>query len=277
MADGRSREWLDALRHLEPSSDADEFLRELPAAACACRALVLEAVKLQGFALKHAADHLQQDEEVVSAAVRTSLIIGENWFPVSMRANRTVVEAAIQSHGPSIRDIADSLKYEVPLVISAFCGHNGVRIPGLHATMPIWDLWVAIVADHPRRLDWAPELMRSDRDFLLAVVKRNGRVLQFASREFRADRALALAAVAEFGAALEALPEEFRADREIVICAVRQDAALLRFAAESLQSDPELQLVVMDSHTGKRSPVRTITNAPEINPLSPLRAAQRPS
>ena len=142
------------------------------------RRLLLAAVAINGYALRHASPEL--------------------------RADRILVLAAVKRNGHALQYAAAQLKADRDVVLAAVASkmHSTVAINGhalRHASYELQSdrkVVLAAVATNGCALQYASLELKADRDLVLAAVASEGLALQHACPELRADRAVVLAAEA---------------------------------------------------------------------------------
>jgi len=87
--------------------------------------------------------------------------------------------------------------------------------------------------------------LQEDTEIILAAVSQNWFSLSHAPAELRSNKHIVLAAVCRYGHALCYASDSLREDREVVLAAVRQNGHALQCAVEQLRSDPEIVLAAV--------------------------------
>ena len=171
--------------------------------------------------LERAADNLQQDVDVVLAAVKKHGLALQ-WASIDIRDNKDVVLAAVTNNGQALQWASEELRGDKDVVLASV-GNNGSV------------------------LKWASEKLRGDKDVVLASVANNGRALQYASLELRGDKDVVLAAVSSNGNALQYASLELRGDRHVVSAAVRSNGQALQWARDDLRKDNDLIFLALET------------------------------
>ena len=220
-----------------PPIDLDVMMRD--------KTFVLEAVKKDGSALRHASDELKADKDVVLAALERWIgalqfaapeLLADREFMLEAvkidsdalefaspepRADREVVLAAIEKSGASLKYAVEELQDDKEVVLAA------VKNPDIFRSGP---------------LQFASKRLRADKEVVLEAVKSRGAALEYASDALRADKDVVLAAVNCDGCALEYVSDELRVDKEFMLEVVKRNGNALRFASDELKADKEFML-----------------------------------
>ena len=162
--------------------DVPEHLSKAPSWMKADRNFMIEVVKQNGYAVKHASDELRADQAIVMAAVKQhgwALRYASN----KLKNDRDIVMAAVKKYGYPLRHASDELKADRDIVMAAV-KQNG---PALH---------------------WASNEMKANRDIVMEAVKQNGRALQYASAEMKANQDIVMEAVKQDEDALDHVPKD---------------------------------------------------------------------
>jgi len=157
--------------------------------------------------------------------------------PEWVRADRTIVLAAVSQSGGALRFAVETLREDREIVMAAvrecpkaleFASGDALEDRGivLEAVRRCGDvLWMA------------SEVMQSDREIVRHAVQQDGLALAYASELLRADRELVLIAVSQNGASLAYADADLRSDRDLVLAAVRRDGDAMCFASQQLRGD----------------------------------------
>eukprot|EP00971_Amphidinium_carterae_P164549 3262220-Amphidinium_carterae.1 len=160
--------------------------------------LAIERVKENGLELKHLAEELRSDRDIVSTAVRQNPLALKH-AAAAMRRERDIVLDAVSQHGYALAYAAEELRRDRGVALTA------VRQFG-HA------------------LECAADELKADREIVLAAVSQAGVALEWAAEELKRDRHVVLAAIAQDHGALE-----FAADNLLEAIA---NGALVEFPAD---------------------------------------------
>ena len=206
--------------------------------------VVLVAVKVNGFALKHASKELQQDRDVVLAAVsehHNALELLDRKNP--LRNDVEIVLAAVRQDGTAL-EYAGKQAQANPEVVLAAVEENGYAMqyaaPALKKDTQF--ALRAVALDATIAFQYVAARLRDNNTVALAAVAKNGDALQFASDRLRSNRKFMLEAVAKNGDALQFASEDLRNDKDVVLAAVRNHWKALRYASKDLQSNKDVML-----------------------------------
>lgn len=97
-----------------------------------------------------------------------------------------------------------------------------------------------------RTLQYATDLQKADKNFVLDKVKKNGLELKWANVRLTRDRDVVEAAVQQNLLALEHASEKFRQDTEIVRASIKRDKGNWQYVGQVLGSDEQLSAFVLD-------------------------------
>lgn len=220
-----------------------ERFANLPERIRNTRAVVLEAVRQDGFALEYVSEALRNDLEVVLTAVRQD---GNSLQDASaeLQNNRDVVLAAIRQNGFAYEYVGEALRNDPE--IFAVAVHQDSAVPryftGQINFFSLMEGAVGLLRANPDGVDRiALEALCQNHDVVVAAVRQNGLALQYASETLRSSPAVVSVAVKENGLALQYATEALRNFRNLVMIAVRQNGLALQYASPGLQSDPEIR------------------------------------
>ncbi|CAK9115393.1 unnamed protein product [Durusdinium trenchii] len=175
--------------------------------------VMLAAVQQKGLALAFASEELQSDKDIVLAAARQDcnavLFASEE-----LQNDKDVVLTAVQQNGYALRFAPLKLKNDEDIVLAA------VQQRGL-------------------ALKFASEDLKQNKAAVLAAVQQAGFAVQFASRELQNNKEVMLAAVQQNGCALQ-FGYDLKKDKHVVLAAVLQDGHAWHFASEELRQDRDI-------------------------------------
>lgn len=226
----------------------------------------------------YASDRLQDDEEVLHAAVEQNPLIA-NLDIGLLRANSRVIQAdviagrtsALRSaakslqqnpsfichileNSPSaVRHLPDELRDNV-LLISRLVEKTPLVLayvsPDVRDFVKQFGRTICDAVHDPTHLRTAPEKVTGNRDVMFAAVSQDWSALQHATTHLKSDRALVLEAVTQNGGALKFAGAKLNADRDLVLAAVKRDGSALKYASAELQSDRDLVLAAVRRDEG---------------------------
>jgi len=236
------------------------------------REIALGTVGHDGTTLSYAAEALQSDPEVVTAAVRhcsqtLNSTCASVWADIScvllavsqdglalqhaapeLQANREVVMAAVRRAGLALRFAAPALKADREVVVAAVKQDWRALSSASGDLMNNREIVEEAVKRHWGALQLASPAMRGDRGLVLQAMEQDWRSFMLASKELKADKEVVLAAVRWYGLSLQVASRPLQADREVVLAAVAQDARALNHVAPSLRNDREVVLTAVRRH-----------------------------
>jgi hypothetical protein len=168
-------------------------------------------VKADGLLLKFVSEALQEDHEVVAAAVRQnadaaqfalpSLRASSQIPPKSSRTRKSKVLEAIQIDRLALQHVSNALKDVEAVVLAAVLqNRQSIRYASqrIKSDASILTAKSDVLAEcrifileaiifNPAALEYASEFLRSDRDFVLEAVRYNGLALQYVPSDFKLD------------------------------------------------------------------------------------------
>eukprot|EP01043_Picozoa_sp_COSAG02_P012198 COSAG02_NODE_468_length_21758_cov_41.206796_8_plen_583_part_00 len=217
-----------ALRH------ASEPLRNDPH-------IVREAVKQDGLALRHASEPLRNDAQIVLEAVKQD---GSALADASepLRSDAQIVLEAVKQWGGALAYASKSLRNDPQIVLEAVKQWGGVLADASEPLRNDAQIVLEAVKQHGCALKRASEPLRNDAQIVLEAVKQNGLALEHASKLLQNNPQIVLEAVKQDGRALQHAAEPLQNDLRIVIEAVRKNGRALRHASEPLQNNPQIVL-----------------------------------
>lgn len=191
-----------------------------------CREFIREAIGCsRGRALLHARAQMQEDRDLVEAAMVTNWILFQGLVErcPKWREDRAVTRAAVSSHGCALEFASGALRADREIVE------------------------LAVQTSRGSALRAASEDLRSDRDLVLAAVRLDACALRYAATAICADRDVVLESVRQNGNMLRFASPELRADREVVQAALGQAGShILSLAAKEVADDFAAEMEVFD-------------------------------
>ena len=176
--------------------------------------IVLAAVSQTDEALRFASDELQQDRDVMLAAVKhNGLMLGN--ASAALKNDKEVVLAAVTQNSKALRFASDELQQNKEIMLAAVKQQSNVL---------------------------KHNVLTLDNEFMVAAVKQNGMALEFASAALKNDKKVVLAAVIQNGMALRFASDALQNNEEVVLAAIKQNGMALKFASNALQNNRELVL-----------------------------------
>ena len=227
-------DWVDWKQYQEPAADSyieKVFLpkgRWKPAAQYKC---VLGSLQWYFRTRAPAESDTEQtwaDQDFWQAVLRQSDWTLNKHASEELRADRSVVLAAVKQSGRALKHASEELKADRGIVLAAVQQKDPLNERGI-------------------ALCYASKELRADRSIVLAAVQQSGGALEHASEELKADHSIVLTAVQQCGGTLKHASEELKADRAIVLAAWQRcgppelkgccAGKALRFASKELQQD----------------------------------------
>ena len=91
------------------------------------------------------------------------------------------------------------------------------------------DFMLDLVSIYGCFLDYAPENLRSDKEFILKAIRRGGMdgTLEYVSQELRADKDVVLEAIKQYSGDVRYACEELKNDRDFILSAVKINGDVL--------------------------------------------------
>lgn len=215
-----------------------------------CKAVVLEAVRINGSTLEYAGSLLNDDKEVVMEAVAQEGYALQ-FASDRLRDDKEVVMTAVTQSGDAFQYASDRLKDDLELLLAAI-NHVGTS-------------WV---------FKHASERLKNDREAALAAVKVNGDVIDLLAPRFRTDDEVIREAVKTNAWALEYASERLRRDKEVIKTAVGQNKCMIRLASDELRSDDELASLAAQNRFAVDYVIRDKINDDEANRRECVRVAE---
>ena len=168
-------------------------------------------------------------------------------IPDALADDKEVVWAAAKTCFEALRSASANMRRDRDVVLSAV-RFNGF---GLQWAAPeltdTHEVVLAAVTQHGHALQHASARLRADPSIVLAAVKQCAFALQHAAVAIQENRRWALEAVQTNAEALEPLKQEFKNDSEIVLAAVRQVGLTLRHAGESVKNQSGVARVAVQN------------------------------
>jgi hypothetical protein len=190
---------------------AEEFLSD--------REVALLAVRSNGKLLKHAAEALHRDRQLVNVAINTDsnalFLYPHDCWDVDLVL--AAIEAIPNARGYAFRSFMDNQK------VKQFFDQR-------HCVMAAFE-------KDPLVLRFASRNLKADKELVLFAVKVCWKNLEHASYELRSDREVVAAALTQSPLALQFAADSIKNNYELVLEVVRQDSQALMFASKKLQAD----------------------------------------
>jgi len=225
-----------------------DALLQLPEAARADRAIVQEALDLDGCALEHVHSSLKADRAIVSEAVGSrsmALLYGHPQFLF----DRSLVMKALKVGG--VRDraalfqhLGHDFRADIEIAHAA-CLKDLENLKyidvALRTDLPFW---YGLLPFLPAHSDWPGDLIAllEDRDVALRAIGINGRAFPRIRATLQQDETFVLQAASLNGNILEFVSEDMKKDINICSAAVGSKGRALRFVDADLKDNIELCL-----------------------------------
>ena len=104
---------------------------------------------------------------------------------------------------------------------------------------------IAVVQQDGRKLRYASEVLRHDRDVVGAAIQQDGAALEFAAEELKNDFSMALSAVKSKGSALQYVSEGLKNNRYFMLVAVKHFGLGLSYASKKVANDREVVIAAL--------------------------------
>ena len=186
------------------------------------KSLVLTAVEDDPSALRYASARLQADAELFRATLKVNGLALEHAHD-SLQDDAALVLEATRA-GPNLAAIPDTcpfrfasqrLRQDKDFVLQAAAAVGAVVLA--HTPLCSDRQFVSRLAQRlPEAIQYADEALLDDLPFLLSVIRQAAAVLNFVPAELRASASFVLASVRGNGAALDYAPRRFQTDPEFL-------------------------------------------------------------
>lgn len=189
-------------------------------------------VDLRGEALQFVSDVLKADKRVVvTALMHTGMALRH--AAQELRENPEIVMAAVHQCGESLQFASEQLQSDEDIVLTAVL-HGAAALPFAAETLRgDWKIVYTAVQQDGMLLRTASNDMKADIDVAVAAVTQNGMALALTASEIRANRAVVHPAVRQCGLALQYASDELRADSEITADAIAENPDASAFVLKS--------------------------------------------
>lgn len=203
--------------------------------------LVLEAVKRDGRALKHASLELKGDNVVAQAAVEQDGIALEH-ASNELKKNKKIVLAAVKQGGTALQYASDDLKKDREIVQAAI-EQNGAAIKYANKSIIDDALVKLALPSYGLALQYGSDALKQDSKVVQAAIKQDGAAIQYADASVINDDLVKLA-LPSYGLALQYGSAILTKDSATVFSAVQQNGAAIKYVDASIINDDLVQLAL---------------------------------
>lgn len=182
--------------------------------------VVLAAVNLEPEALQYASERLKKDHTIVLAAVSkddTGLVL--RFASESLQKNQEIVKAAYKGNMAALTYAADDVKQDFAFMRDA-SAHDG------------------------NALEFISHQLYGNTDLVLTAIRQNGMALKHVQASSK-DKMLVLTALQQNGIALQYATSTQKHDKEVVMAAVSQNGSALKYAGSTLKSDTDVVMAAL--------------------------------
>jgi hypothetical protein len=210
------------------------------------RSVVLDIVSQNGMLLQYAALELQNDKELVLAAVSNSQYL--NYAFKKWKDDYDVVCASIKYSGDTLQYASERLKDDLEIVKLAI-KHKKVNLKyGSTRLRNNVEIYSDILD-----LQYCLEEIRRNKKLVLLAIRRNGMQLQYCSKELQNDEDVVFTAVSQHRQALQFASEEIRNNVDVVLRVIDFPSSLepcspIEFASERLKNSSFIVLYTLRQH-----------------------------
>ena len=199
--------------------------------------------------LKYASKALQNDEEVVLAAV-TNNHSAFRYANDCFKCNKAIVLIVVANCGYALSQVHHSLQDDKVVVLAAV--NNNVRAFKFASYRVKKDRsLVLFAAKNGCSIEYIPEDFLSDKDVVLAAMKSgasSGWGFERADDTLKNDRSFVLNVVSYCGEAFRCLPMMLRSDKEVALLAVTRYIFAFRYVGEVLKDDFDVVIAAVSRH-----------------------------
>ena len=212
------------------------------------RHILIDTLRQHPFELKNFSAEAQDDQELVSIAVKKNGLVLQ-YASERLRNDYETVMTAVKSNGLSLEFASDTLKSNREIFTEAVSS-NGNALEFVPASLRD-DRDLILKASRNCDVTLVPKQFLSDEEIAQNLIDHDYRAFAYLSDELKKDIDLLLEIVAHDGDMLMYVPEEILNNKENVLELVNVNAYVLRYIPEELKGDKEIALAAMCS---KNSP-----------------------
>lgn len=208
------------------------------------RKFILDALRKQWMVLKYADKELQNEKEIVLAAVKSG---GWAYFYASeeMQKDRDVALEAVKQNWRVLKRLARKLRADKEIAAAAISQdwHAMKYFP--QDIQNDHSLAMQAVRQSWQSFQFLPQKLKGRRDLAHEAVMQDWRAYPFISEKLREDKSLAIEAAKQYGQAIQYSSNELKADLDVVALAIEQDVDALQFASPSIRSEEKVLLDIV--------------------------------
>lgn len=176
--------------------------------------MVRKVVRQDGDLLRFAGGSLQDNAEIVKAAVQADAGVALRYASPRLQGDKSIVTLSVTNWGSSLEFASDKLKNDSEVCKAALSSGHG-RAALKYVSNP--QVVKEAVARNGLLLEFASENMKNNLDVVAAAVWNNGDALQYASSSLRGHRDVVACAVSsDSGHALQYASGQLKTDVEIM-------------------------------------------------------------
>jgi hypothetical protein len=247
----RPAKYLKPLTELERVQEDGLALRNMPPSIQDNPEIVMAAVRNNGNAIRYASENLQRNREIILTALRTPGVF--RLLLPEIQDNREFLLAAVKTHNPQFfHQLPPELQNDEEVVMAYISGIENAdssikkfaHVPDQFKNNP--RVVLAAVSKLSTSLHDANPALLQDKEFAINCVHANFNSLQYLPA-FQDDNDVMLEAISIDGRAIKYASDRIKKDREFVVRAVRQTGRALYYIDESLKNDEAIVRVAMET------------------------------
>ncbi|EFC37946.1 predicted protein [Naegleria gruberi] len=204
-----------------------------------------ELLEFNGYALEFLPNSFQDDESLVSIAVK-SRGLSLKYASERLRNNPTIVDLAVSQNYYSFEYASRELKND-KMKILEYVERNGLLleiVPGIFKE----DLQIVqmAIAQNPLSIQFASEKFKYGKNLITPLIEKKGELLKFASNSLQSDSNIILTATKTFGLAI--LYSTKKLDTELILDCVKinklyENKQILNYVLETEQLREDVQFL----------------------------------
>ncbi|EFC35303.1 predicted protein [Naegleria gruberi] len=204
-----------------------------------------ELLEFNGYALEFLPNSFQDDESLVSIAVK-SRGLSLKYASERLRNNPTIVDLAVSQNYYSFEYASRELKND-KMKILEYVERNGLLleiVPGIFKE----DLQIVqmAIAQNPLSIQFASEKFKYGKNLITPLIEKKGELLKFASNSLQSDSNIILTATKTFGLAI--LYSFKKLDTELILDCVKinklyENKQILNYVLETEQLREDVQFL----------------------------------
>ena len=193
---------------------------------------MLDALRIDPFAVKGALWHLYSDKDFMLAAVR------------QVQRQHGLIHAQFEV-GQLVALARSNVKQDKDFMLAAARSSPWNL---LHASKELTgdkDFMLAAARQDLWNLNFTSKELKEDKDFMFAAMQQNEGALQYAPSHLKKDKQFMLAAVQQYKEALRWASDDLKKDRQVVLAAVHKNGEALFYALKEFSNDEEVVLTAV--------------------------------